>query len=94
MSNVLLEACAAGRPVITTNRPGCGEIVDNGKTGFIVRQQDKEDVIEKVRLFLAKEYNERIQMGLAARAKVEREFDRKIVVNAYVDEIKTLMINS
>lgn len=94
MSNVLLEACAAGRPVITTNRPGCGEIVDNGKTGFIVRQQDKEDVIEKVRLFLAKEYNERTQMGLAARAKVEREFDRKIVVNAYVDEIKTLMINS
>ena len=47
-----------------------------------------------MRLFLAKEYNERIQMGLAARAKVEREFDRKIVVNAYVDEIKTLMINS
>lgn len=94
MSNVLLEACAAGRPIITTNRPGCGEIVDNGKTGFIVRQQDKEDVIEKVRLFLTKEYNERTQMGLAARAKVEREFDRKIVVKAYVDEIKTLMINS
>lgn len=90
MSNVLLEACAAGRPVITTNRPGCGEIVDNGKTGFIVSQQDKEDVIEKVRLFLSKTNDERRQMGLAARVKVEREFDRKIVVKAYVDEIKTL----
>lgn len=91
MSNVLLEACAAGRPVITTNRPGCGEIVDNGKTGFIVRQQDKEDVIEKVRMFLNKSYDERRLMGLAARKKVEQEFDRKIVVQAYVDEINSLL---
>ena len=36
MSNVLLEACAAGRPVIITDRLGCGEIVDSGKTGFIL----------------------------------------------------------
>lgn len=90
MSNVLLEACAAGRPVITTDRPGCGEIVDSGKTGFIVRQQDKQDVIEKVRMFLAKNYEERKQMGLSARKKMEREFDRQIVVKAYVDEIKSL----
>lgn len=90
MSNVLLEACAAGRPVITTSRPGCGEIVDDGKTGFIVRQQNKQDVIDKVRLFLAKDIDERKRMGLAARAKVEREFDRQIVVKAYVDEIKAL----
>ena len=70
-----------------------------GKIGYAFTGETEaglweEDVIEKVRLFLAKEYNERTQMGLAARAKVEREFDRKIVVNAYVDEIKTLMINS
>ena len=87
MSNVLLEACAAGRPVITTDRPGCGEIVDDGKTGFIIQQQDKQDTIEKVRKFLGCSYEERKQMGLAARAKVEREFDRKIVIKAYVDEI-------
>lgn len=90
MSNVLLEACAAGRPVITTDRPGCGEIVDNGKTGFIVRQQDKMDVIEKVHKFLSLSYEERKAMGLAARHKVEREFDRKIVVKAYEKEIKSI----
>ena len=87
MSNVLLEACATGRPVITTDRSGCGEIVDNGNTGFIVHQQDKHDVIEKVRLFLSASYEERKQMGLAARKKVEREFDRRIVVNAYINEL-------
>lgn len=90
MSNVLLEACAAGRPVITTDRPGCGEIVDNGKTGFIVRQQDADDVIEKVRKFLSLPYDKRKAMGLAARQKVEREFDREIVVRAYEDEIKSI----
>lgn len=90
MSNVLLEACAAGRPVITTDRPGCGEIVDDGKTGFIVRQQDADDVIAKVRSFLSLPYEERKAMGLAARQKVEREFDREIVVRAYEEEIKSL----
>ena len=90
MSNVLLEACAAGRPVITTDRPGCGEIVDNGKTGFIVRQQDADDVIAKVHKFLSLSYDERKTMGLAARQKVEREFDREIVVKAYEEEIAKL----
>lgn len=93
MSNVLLEACAAGRPVITTDRPGCGEIVDNGKTGFIVRQQDKMDVIEKVFIFLSLSYEERKAMGLAARKKVEMEFDRKIVIKAYEEEIVSLKAN-
>ena len=92
MSNVLLEACAAGRPVITTDRPGCGEIVDDGKTGFIVRQQDADDVIAKVRRFLSLSHGERKAMGLAARKKVEREFDREIVVKAYEEEIKSLSI--
>ena len=36
LSNVLLEACASGRPVITTNRAGCREVVDDGVNGFIV----------------------------------------------------------
>lgn len=87
MSNVLLEACSAGRPVITTGRPGCGEIVDNGKTGYIVHQQDANDVISKVRKFLSLPYEERKAMGLAARNKVEREFDRELVIKAYEEEI-------
>ena len=41
-------------------------------------------------MFLTKDYEERKQMGVAARKKVEREFDRQIVVKAYVDEIKSL----
>lgn len=86
MSNVLLESCAAGRAIITTNRAGCREIVDNGVNGFIVKQQDSKDLIEKVEAFIRLSYNEKKHMGLTARKKVEREFDRNIVVNAYLEE--------
>lgn len=87
MSNVLLETCAAGRPVITTNRPGCGEIVEDGVTGLIVKQKDSADLIEKIEKFLAMPYEHKKAMGLAARAKVERDFDRQIIVNAYLSQI-------
>jgi len=87
MSNVLLESCAAGRPIITTDRPGCGEIVEDGINGFIVNQRDGYDVARKIELFIKLPYEKKLGMGLAARRKVECEFDRKIVIKAYLDEI-------
>lgn len=86
MSNVLLESCAAGRAIITTDRAGCREIVEDGVNGFIVRQRDSKDLIEKVKTFIDLPYDEKRRMGIAARAKVEREFNREIVVNAYMEE--------
>jgi galacturonosyltransferase len=90
MSNVLLESCAAGRPVITTDRPGCGEIVEVGVNGFLVKQRDGLDVAKKVEQFMALPYEKKLEMGQAARRKVEQEFDRQIVVNAYLKEIDSL----
>lgn len=94
MSNVLLESCAAGRAIITTDRAGCREIVDNGVNGFIVKQRDSLDLIEKVEHFIQLSYQEKKQMGIAARKKVEREFDRNIVVNAYLEETRKIIDNS
>lgn len=90
MSNVLLESCAAGRPIITTDRPGCGEIVEDGVNGYIVKQRDSSDLIEKIEKFISLPYEKRRDMGMAARKKVEREFDRNIVVKAYLNVIKDL----
>lgn len=87
MSNVLLEACASGRPIITTNRAGCREIVDNGINGYVIKEKDSKDLIEKVEKFINLSNEEKKQMGLAGRRKVEKEFDRKIVINAYIKEI-------
>lgn len=91
MSNVLLESAACGRPIITTNRSGCREIVDEGVNGYVVEEKNSQDLIKKVEKFLKLSYEEKKQMGLACRAKVEREFDRQIVVDSYNDEINAVM---
>lgn len=90
MSNVLLESAACGRPIITTNRSGCREIVDNGVNGYIVEQQNSQDLINKIEQFLKLDYESKKQMGLAGRSKVEKEFDRNFVVKSYIDEIKKI----
>ncbi|WP_096185789.1 glycosyltransferase family 4 protein [Evansella halocellulosilytica] len=87
MSNVLLESAACGRPIITTNRSGCREIVDNEENGYLVEQQNANDLIKKVEAFIYLDHNTKIEMGLKSRKKVEKEFDRRIVVNAYLQEI-------
>lgn len=93
LSNVLLESAACGRPIITTDRSGCREVIDDGVNGFVVKQKDSQDLIEKIEKFLALSVEERRQMGLAGRAKVEKEFNRDIVVEKYMKEIVEAMKN-
>jgi len=88
VSNVLLEAAACGRPIITTDRPGCRETVDDGVTGFLIKECDSHDLIDKMVLFLNSSIEQREQMGIYGRKKIEKEFDRQIVVDEYVKEIK------
>lgn len=90
ISNVLLEGAACARPLITTDHAGCKETVADGITGYIVRQRDSNDLIDKMLQFINLSYDEKVQMGLAGRKKVEEEFDRKIVVDAYMREIKAI----
>lgn len=90
LSNVLLESAACGRPIITTDRSGCREVVDDGINGYVIREKDSQDLIDKIELFLKKKPEERKQMGLAGRRKVEKTFDRKIVIEKYLNEVKNL----
>ncbi len=90
VSNVLLEAAACARPIITTDRPGCREAVESGVSGFLVRERDSWDLADAMRCLLHLSQEERIAMGLAGRRKIEREFDRQIVVDAYLDAIRDI----
>lgn len=87
MSNVILEASATGRPVLASKIPGCQEGFEDGVTGFGFPARDKEAFLEALRRFMKLSGEERAQMGRNARAKMEREFDRKQVVDAYMEEI-------
>ncbi len=91
ISNCLLEAAACGRPIITTNHPGCKETVDQGITGYLVKIKDKNDLIRAIKEYLALSMSQKETMGLAARKKVEKEFDRKIVVNKYLESISKIV---
>ena len=91
MSNVLMEASATGRPVIATDISGCREIFEEGVTGFGCKPGDSEDLIRALGRFLSLSPGQRSKMGRAARAKMEREFDREKVVDAYMEEIEKLL---
>lgn len=87
MSNVVLEASATGRPVLASDIPGCREGFEEGITGIGFVSRNKEALLLAVKKFMKLSYEERKEMGLSARHKMEREFDRNIVVNAYMEEI-------
>ncbi len=79
----LLEAGAMGRPIITTDWPGCRDVVDNGRNGYLCRPEDSEDLADKMRRILDMTDDERIAMGSASRKRMETHFDENIVIKAY-----------
>lgn len=91
MSNVLLEAAASGRPVIAADRAGCRETLDDGVTGFLVPVNDENAVIEATGKFLKMSDSDRKAMGQRGSEKIRKEFDRKLVVDAYWEEIQRIL---
>lgn len=90
LSRILLEAAAMGKPIITTDVPGCRQVVDHEKTGLLCRVQDAGDLAVAMRRLLDYPVAQRTQMGTAARAKAEQEFDEAHVFDAYLTAIKQL----
>lgn len=90
MANVLLESAASGRPLITTSCPGCGETIEDGVTGFVVKEKSVEDLTEKIEKFIKLPYGQKIEMGLRGRKKMEEEFNRDIVIDTYVKTINKI----
>ena len=88
MSNVLLEAAATGRPVITSNIPGCRESVENGKSGLLVEVKNKEMLYQAMKKMLHCSREEREKMGKAGREKMKREFRKEAVVERTVRSLK------
>ena len=90
MANVLLEAAASGRPVLASDIPGCRETFDEGVSGIGFRPRDVDSLCEAIEKFIALPYEKKAEMGRAGRRKMELEFDRKIVVDKYVEIINEI----
>lgn len=86
-ANVLLESASTGRAVLASRVPGCKETFDEDISGFGFEVRSVDSLVEAIIKFINLPYEQKKAMGIAGRKKMENEFDRRIVINAYLDEI-------
>lgn len=91
MTNVVLEHSSMGRPCIGSDIPGVREGIEDGVTGYLFKVKDVGSMVDAVRKFIDLQYEEKIKMGVAARDKMKKIFDRKIVTDIYIVEIRRLL---
>ena len=87
MSNILLEAASLRTPIITTNVPGCYEIVDDNITGLLCKPKCAIDLANKMEIFLNLNKDKHILMGELARKKMVKEFNKNLIVDKYIKYI-------
>lgn len=77
--------------MIASDISGCREIFEEGRTGFGCRPESAESLVEALRRFLSLDRERRAEMGRRAREKMEREFDRRRVTVAYMEEAESIL---
>ena len=80
----LLEAAACGRPIITTDVPGCRDVVEHNVTGFCV---SRIDMVNELVLYLIKLINDadlRQNMGARGRQRVLNQFTDDIITQSMI----------
>lgn len=87
---VLLEAAALGRPIITTNAPGCKEVVINKGNGLLCEVKDVNSLYYCMKNVLDSTPETLLQMGKRGRELAENRFDEQIVINKYKEVLKTI----
>lgn len=78
LPNVVVEAAAAGLPVVGTRHSGIPEAVEDGTSGFLVPERDVEALAARLATLLGSESLRR-EMGAATRRLAERKFDRQML---------------
>ena len=88
LNRSLMEACAMGKPVITTDIPGCRETVDEGKNGFLVPPKDAKALADAMERYLALTAEEKRAFSLHSRKKAEEVFDIRRVYDVYLEILR------
>lgn len=90
LPKTLIEACAIGRPIITTNAIGCKDCVDEGINGLKVEVGDAVGLAMSIEK-MSSDYELMINMGRAGREKAESEFDVKDVILKHLELYKSYL---
>ena len=83
LSKILLESCLMGIPVITTDVPGCADVVINNYNGLLCKAQDTNNLIARINDFMNYNLKERESLSINARKYVESKFSNEIIVSKY-----------
>ncbi|MEM7353726.1 MAG: glycosyltransferase family 4 protein [Acidobacteriota bacterium] len=87
----LLEAAAMAKPLVATDVPGCRQIVDDGKNGYLCEVRNADDLAAKLERFIGLPPAEKARMGENGRLKMENEFDEQIVIRRYLAAIRGIL---
>ena len=88
MSNVLLEAAASGRPLITSDIPGCREAVEDGVSGYLCKPQDVDGLCAAMQRFSEIPESWRGEMGCRGRERMQTLFGKKLIVEETIEVLK------
>jgi glycosyltransferase involved in cell wall biosynthesis len=87
---ILLEAASSGRPVVTTDQPGCRDAIEDGVTGFLVPIKNPKMLAQRIEdLILHPDLL--AEMGKNARKLAEENFDVKVIVESHIEIYSNLM---
>ena len=88
ISNVVLEASSMGRPVITSDNVGCGELVIDNKSGLIFEKKNLTDLVFKINKFINLSFENKLELGLNSREIMVKNYNRSIIVLTYLNIIE------
>lgn len=86
----LMEAMAVGIPVISTVHSGIPELIDAGRSGWLVPEYDAAALADRLQAFASVEESELKPMLTLARKKVETEFNQKVIYQQLAHQLHTL----
>jgi glycosyltransferase involved in cell wall biosynthesis len=90
-SKSLLEAASCGLPIVTTDVPGCREVVEDGINGFLCKVKDPQDLGIKMEALYNLSEEAYSKMAVKSREKALKQFDEKIVIKTYENAIMQIL---
>jgi len=94
LPRTLLEAMAMEKPIITTDAPGCREVIRDGVNGFMVKPRDVESLYEAMEKMIKLPEEKRQEFGKKGRELALQEFDEKIIIKRYMQIIEDIFKNN
>jgi len=94
LSRAILEAMSMEIPVITTNVPGCRQLIQNNYNGWVVNARDEMSLAEAMIEALQSTPNQRRKMGKNSRKEILSKYDARLIVGQYKNLINETLSQS